>query len=109
MQKNYDPQKCPNFKDNLILLLFFSDQKRENIEIFLKENLQKNFNVNLVNEIYIKLLSTYKDVISSNTKSIITNFFSKNESNKNPETLLYLIKNCPELSKDMLQNRMKKY
>ena len=104
LQKNYDPQKCPNFKDNLILLLFFSDQKRENIEIFLKENLQKNFNVNLVNEIYIKLLSTYKDVISSNTKSIITNFFSKNESNKNPETLLYLIKNCPELSKDMLQN-----
>ena len=104
LQKNYDPQKCPNFKDNLILLLFFSDQKRENIENFLKENLQKNFNVNLVNEIYIKLLSTYKDVISSNTKSIITNFFSKNESNKNPETLLYLIKNCPELSKDMLQN-----
>ena len=102
--KNYDPQKCPNLKDNLILLIFFSDQKRENIENFLTEKLQKNLSVNSVNEIYITLLSTYKDLISSNTKNIITNFFSKNESNKNPETLLYLIVNCPELTENMLQN-----
>ena len=101
---NYDPQKCPNFKDNLILLIFFSDQKRENIENFLTEKLQKNLSVNSVNDIYITLLSTYKDLISSNTKNIITNFFSKNESNKNPETLLYLIINCPELTENMLQN-----
>ena len=102
--KNYDPQKCPNFKDNLILLIYFSDQKKENIKNFLEEKLQKNLSVNSVNEIYITLLSTYKDIISSDTKNIITNFFSKNESNKNPETLLYLIKNCPELTENMLQN-----
>ena len=101
---NFDSQKCPNFIDNLILLIFFSDQKKENIEIFLNEKLQKSLNAKTVNEIYITLLSRYKDLISQSTRNTITNFFVKNESNKNIETLLYLIKNCPELCENMLQN-----
>jgi len=103
-KKNYDPQKCPNFVDNLILLIFFSDQKRENIDNFLTEKLQKSLNAKSVNEIYLTLLSRYKDLISQGTRNIITNFFIKNESNKNIETLLYLIKNCPELCENILQN-----
>ena len=88
--ENYDPKECPNFKNDLILLIFFSDQKRENIEDFLVEKLQKNLSVNIVNEIYTTLLSYYKDLLSSDTKIIITDFYNKNESNKG--TLLNLIK-----------------
>jgi len=102
--KNYDQQKYPNLKDDLILLIFFSDQKMENIENFLIQFLHNNLNVKLINEIYITLLSRYKDLISSSTKNIIHDFFTKNNSNKNPETLAYLIKNYPELSENILQN-----
>ena len=102
--KNFDPLKCPNFKDDLFLLIFLSDQKMGNIDDFLIKFLHNNLNVKLINEIYITLLSRYNDLISFRTKNIIFEFFTKNKLNKNPETLIYLIKNHHELSENILQN-----
>ena len=102
--KNYDQQKCPNLKDDLFLLVFFSDQKLKNNENFVIQLLNNNLNVKLINEIFINLLYRYNDLISSNTKNIISNFFTNNKLNKNPEALIYLIKNYPELSENILQN-----
>ena len=100
--EKYDPKEFPIIKDDLILLIFFSDQKRENIEDFLIIKLQKNLSFNAIREIYITLLSSYKDLISSDTKIIITDFYNKNESNK--ETLLNLIKKYPQIPENMLEN-----
>ena len=101
---NYDPQKCPNFKDDLILLIYLSDQKMQNIEDFLTKLLHNKLNVKLMSEIYIALLSRYKELISATTKKIIFDFFTNNKLDKNPQTLIYLIKNYPELSEYILQN-----
>ena len=94
--------------DDLIKLIFYSDQKNADVESFLKyknkSNLQAKLSVEKVNEIYINLMSRYKDLITSNTKNIITDFFTTNPTNANPENLLKLIKSCPELSANILQN-----
>ena len=102
--KNCDPNNCPNYDDDLIKLLFYSDQRKANIEDFLTTYLQNILSVKRINEIYIKFLSIYKEIITPNSKSIITNFFTKNPSNSNPDSLLYFIKNCPELSQNILKS-----
>ena len=92
------------YDDDLIKLIFYSDQKNANIEDFLTLSLHKILKVENINKIYITLMSNYKDLITKNTKNIITDFFTKNPFNKQPNNLLYLIKNCPELSKNILQS-----
>ena len=91
-------------EDDLIKLLFYSDQRKANIEEFLTSNLHKKFTVEKINDIYIKFVSTYKDIITPNTKFIITEFFTKNPTNSNPKSILNFIKSCPELSSNILQN-----
>ena len=81
LQEKYDPKECPNFKEDLITLLYYSDKNRANIEDFLRSKINKNLNVKLLNEIYIKLVSEYKD-ISSNTKQLITNYFTQKKKMK---------------------------
>ena len=93
-----------NYNEDLIKLIFYSDKQKANIEDFLTSHLHKILNVDKINEIYIKLMSLHNDLITSNTKYIITEFFTKNDINKNPKSLIYLIENCPELSKNILEN-----
>ena len=104
LQKNYDPKECPNFENDLILLLYYSDRDNVNLEDFMKSKLEKNLKVEFVNEIYIKYISTYQNKVSSNTQQFITRFFTQTLDNQNPNSLLYLIKKCPYLSEQILSS-----
>ena len=104
LYKSYNPKIHLHLIDDLKLLLFYSDIQNANIDTFLTKNIQISLNVNLVNKIYIELLSTYGDVIKAKTKNIIVKFFLETKDNTNPESLLYIISNCPKLIKEILQN-----
>ena len=102
--KSCDPKNCPIYDDDLVKLLFYSDQSKANIKDFLTIYLQKSLSLKRINEIYIKFLSNYRDLISSDTKLIIIDFFTKNPSNSNPDSLLFFMKKCPEISRNILEN-----
>ena len=104
LYKSYNPKIHLHIKDDLKLLLYYSDKENANIEPFLTNHIQKSLNVELVNEIYIELLSNYGDIINNNTKNIIVKFFLETKDNTNPKSLYYIISNCPKLSKQILQN-----
>ena len=92
------------FIENIKLIIYYSDKKNVYIENFLEKNIQISFNPILVNKIYLDLLSSYNTEISKKTKNIIVKFFTERKENNNPETLLYLICNCKNLTKELLQN-----
>ena len=62
-----------------------------------------------MNKIYINLLSKYGDEISQKAKKIIAKFFTQTPDNMNPDTLLYLISNCPKCVKNIFQSLDKYY
>ena len=95
LYKIYNPEKHLNFIKDIIILIYHSDKKNVKIDSFLANNIQKDFNAILVNKIYIDLLYKYGDDISQKAKKIIAKFFTETPDNMNPDTLLYLISNCP--------------
>ena len=109
LYKNYNPEKHLNFIEDIIILIYHSDKKNAKIDSFLTSNIQKNFNAKLVNKIYINLLSKYGDEISQKAKKIIAKFFTQTPDNMNPDTLLYLISNCPKCVKNIFQSLEKYY
>ena len=94
--------KFENYNEDLILLIFYSEINKCNIGKFLNK-IEKKINFDIVNKVYIELLKRYKDQISPETKSMITNFFIDNPYNSNSDTLLYIIDNCPELIPNILK------
>ena len=95
----YISEKCPNFKDDVSKLIYWSDKKNVNLKKFLKEEIQKNLDAEKVNEIYLKLIEEHQD-LSKDIKGIIIEFFTSN-INAEPSKLLYLIKNCQKLRSDL--------
>ena len=100
----FNNEKYDTFEDDLVQLIFYSDQKKYELENFLIKNIQENINYQTVNNVYIKLLSTYKDTISEETKNIIINFFLENPNNDNPAILVNLINECEDLRFNLLEN-----
>ena len=107
--KNYNPERHLSFIEDIIILIYYSDKKKAKIESFLSTNIQRNFNSKFINQIYINLLSKYGDEISQKAKQIIAKFFTETPDNMNPDTLLYLISNCPKCAKNIFQNMEKFY
>ena len=104
LYKNVEDTHDTTFEKYLIEVMYYSDQKNAKIQEFLRTKLHPLLNFSLINKIYIKFLSMYKDEITPELKKFITDFFINNPKNSNPDTLLYLIKECPELRNDIFQN-----
>ena len=107
LMPTYSKEKCPNFKNEMIDLIYHSDKKKENLNNFNKEYIQVLLDVETVNEIYISLTQKYND-ISNNMKNIIIDFFLNNPLNNSTNQLVDLIEKSKELRKTLLNN-MRKY
>ena len=92
------PQNTKNNTGNLL------DEKNMDTKALL-ESIQKNLDFEKVNEIYIKL-SNKK--LQNNTKEIMVGYFTTNKNNTNPSSLIYIIKNCINLRKDIF-SKINKY
>ena len=99
----YTAEKCPNFKKDVIKLIYLSDKKKVHIKKFLVDFLQNNLDVEKVNEIYLTFIEEHQD-LSTDIKSIIVDHFTKNKNNATPSNLINLIKICKKLQKDILSN-----
>ena len=105
--KTYDPEKCPNFIDDVADLIYYTDQEKFNVVTFLSGNLQINLNNNLLNAIYFKLLKKYNN-ISEPVINTIIEFITQNSWNTNVSTLLELIKLNPTIKKKIM-TKLDKY
>ena len=103
LMPTYSPEKCPNFSNELIDLIYYTDIYNVNSENFNKEYIQVLLNIDFVNNIYISLSKKYKD-LSKNLINIIINFITKNPLNDNPLTLVDIIKKSNELRNNILSN-----
>jgi len=102
----YSNEKCPNFINDIVKLIYCSDKKNVNLKKYLKEDIQVLLDVEKVNEIYLKLIDEHQD-LSKEIKEIIIDFFTTN-NNSEPIKLLYLIKNCQKLRGDIF-NKINKF
>ena len=99
----YTAEKCPDFKKDLIKLIYLSDKKKVHIKKFLVDFLQNNLDVEKVNEIYLQFIEEHQD-LSKDIKNIIVDHFTKNKNNAMPSNLIKLIKICQKLQKEILSN-----
>ena len=91
------------YKEDLINLIYYCEINKKDIEGFLVQKVHNLIETPIVNNIYFELITKYKEKISEKTKNIITNFFIENKNNSNSKTLLYIIDNCPELSRKIIE------
>ena len=101
---NCNIENCLNFNEETIKLITLLDEKNMDTKALL-ESIQKNLDFEKVNEIYIKL-SNKK--LQNNTKEIMVGYFTTNKNNTNPSSLIYIIKNCINLRKDIF-SKINKY
>ena len=99
----YSPEKCPNFKKDVMKLIYLSDKKKVNIKKFLVDFFQNNLDVEKVNEIYLQFIEEYQD-LSKDIKNIIVEHFTKNKNNATPSNLIKLMKICKKLRKEIFSN-----
>jgi len=103
LMQTYSEEKCPNFIDDVVDLIYYSDSKRVNVEDFNKDYIQKSLHYKTVNDIYISLSKKYTNLTQKQT-NIIVDFFLKNPNNSNINNLLYIIKNCNGFRKNIFSN-----
>ena len=101
----YTQKGCPKFVEDTAKLLYLQDKNKEKLEEALSD-LQNLLGLETINDILIKL-SEYED-ISKDLKKKIVEFFTKGK-NENPATLVFLIKNCKKLRKEIFQNILMKH
>ena len=94
----YSPGKCPNFYNDIINLIYYSDQQNYNCISFNKQVVQKLLNNNILNKIYFTVLSKFKD-LSDVTIEIITDYFTQSTWNDNVSIILDLIKISEKVKK----------
>jgi hypothetical protein len=114
MQQKFDEliptiiiEKCPNYLKQLTKLINLSDKNNANIEIFMKDVIEKKFEVKVVNFIYIQLVEDSQS-LSDKCKNEIVNFFTKNKTNSKPNNLVDLIEKCEKLRNDIF-SKLDKY
>jgi hypothetical protein len=104
LYNTYSKDKCPNFINDSVELIFMNDKNRiTTLKKFLVEHLQKQYNINTVNEIYISLVGNYKTV-SKETINIILDFFFKDKTNSQPLNLVNLIQKCKNIRQEIFAN-----
>ena len=103
----YSPGKCPNFYNDIINLIYYSDQQNYNCISFNKQVVQKLLNNNILNKIYFTVLSKFKD-LSDVTIEIITDYFTQSTWNDNVSIILDLIKTSEKVKKSILK-KINKY
>ena len=94
-------EKCQDFVKNTITLISSFDSKKCDRDI--KELLgfiQNNLDFEKVNELYLKLTEENKN-LTEKTKSYLVQHFTTDKNNLNPTSLVYLIKNCVNLRKEI--------
>ena len=101
--KTYNQEECPNFFDDSAKLIYFTDQYGENVEGFLHE-LNEELPEDTIYEIYMKLLTIYKES-SQITENIIVKFIL-NKKNKNRESyiVIYLLERCEKAKELIIKN-----
>ena len=92
----YSKEKCPNFINDVVELIILSDKKNVNLKKFLIEHIQKNYNLDVVNGIYITLTEKYEN-LSRDIIKIIIDFFLKDKTNSQPLSLVNLIEKCKKI------------
>ena len=98
---NLQMENSPDFVDNTIKIIAALDTKKSDKEIKdLLGFLQTNLDFEKVNEIYLKL-SEEKKNLTENTKNLLVNHFTTDKNNLNPTSLIFLIKNCVNLRKEI--------
>ena len=100
------PERCPNFIIDTINLIYYSDQEKFRVVHFLKDIIEKYLNNNILNNLYLTLLTKYD--LSDIAIETITDFFTQNNWNINVNKLLDLIKISPNIKKIMLK-KISKY
>ena len=105
--RTYIPERCPNFYNDIINLIYYSDQQNYNCIAFNKDVIQKLLNNNILNKIYFTVLSKYKD-LSDVTIEIITDYFTQSSWNDNVSTIIDLIKISEKVKKSILK-KINKY
>ena len=98
----YTNEKCPNFTDDVVKLIYWSNRKKVNLKKFLNEIIQNLLDFEKVNEIYIKFIDENQD-LSKDIKEIIISFLTKNNKSE-PSELLYWIKNYQQLRDDIFSS-----
>ena len=104
----YQAEKCPHFIEDISLYIYIIDKINRNnkdiIKKFMENTIEKYIqSVETVNEVYLYLISKYKDI----TKTLIdciANYFTKNKDKLNGESILFLLKklNSKEIVKSIL-------
>ena len=97
----YIPENCLNFKNDVINLIYYSDQVKFKINKLLKEEIELNLNSNLISEIYSIVLQRH-ETLSIETLNIILEYFTQNNWNTNYANIMNLIKLSPKIKKLML-------
>ena len=97
---------CPNFVEDTIKLIYLIDQKKIDTRDLLKL-IQENLDYEKVNDLYLKLSEQHKD-LSDKTKDCIAAYFTTDKNNINHSSLIYLIKNCKNLRKEIF-SKINKY
>ena len=103
----YIPENCLNFKNDVINLIYYSDQVKFKINKLLKEEIELNLNSNLISEIYSIVLQRH-ETLSIETLNIILEYFTQNNWNTNYANIMNLIKLSPKIKKLML-DKLDKY
>ena len=98
---NLQFDKCKDFFENTITLISSIDSKK--IDKDIKEilgSIQNNLDFEKVNELYLKLSEENKN-LTEKTKGYLVQHFTTDKNNLNPTSLIYLIKNCVNLRKEI--------
>ena len=104
LYNTYSKEKCPNFINDTVELIFLNDKyKITSLKKLLVDHLQKLYNKDTVNEIYISLTENYKTV-SKETITIIIDFFLKDKTNSQPLSLVNIIQKCNNIRQDIFSN-----
>ena len=96
----YKEKECPNFIENVVDLIFLSDQKKVDVKKFLSKIIEKNANENSICNIYTNLVKKHQD-LSKECEQKIIKFLTDHKENSNPISLAYLIERC-NIKKDLL-------
>ena len=92
------PEKC----DDVVDLIYYSGENNINSKNF-NENIQNNLKIDIVNNIYKKLVLKY-EYISEDLFKIIIEFFTNKSLKNDPLKLSEVIKECKKLRKYILSN-----
>ena len=89
--KTYTKESCPNFINDISLLIYGINKTTYDLNKFLKEKIQKNFDKEIVKEIYINIAKKYKD-LSKDLSNCIINYFINDKNNMQIQDLIDLLK-----------------